>query len=97
MPIILIVLFGYFLLWLPEKRKRQEMQSMLDNLKENDRVVTSGGIHGLVTNVRRDNDTVTIRVDEATGTKIRVGKAAIAQVVTDSRSEEIGSSKKENK
>ena len=84
-PFALTVFFGYFLLWLPEKRKREEIKNMLDGLKENDRVITAGGIHGTVTNVRREQDMVTIRVDEATGTKIRVGRSAIAQVISDNK------------
>ena len=92
-PIVLIIFFGYFLLWLPEKRKREEVRKMLDGLKENDRVVTAGGIHGTVTNVRREQDMVTVRIDEATGTKIRVGRSAIAQVLTDSKDEADGKSK----
>lgn len=79
----LLLLMGYFLLWRPEQRKRQESRSMLDNLKEKDRVVTIGGIHGVVTNVQRDADLVTIRVDESTGTKIRVNTGAISRVVVD--------------
>lgn len=88
MPLILIVFFGYFLLWMPEKKKRDETRQMLENLKENDRVVTAGGIHGVVTNIRRDNDMVTVRVDESTGAKIRLGKSAILQVVTDAAEKE---------
>ena len=45
--------------------------------------MTVGGIHGVVTNVQRDRDEVTLRVDESTGTKIRVGTSAITRVVTD--------------
>ena len=56
---------------------------MIDNLKEKDRVVTIGGIHGVVTNVQRDQETVTLRVDESTGAKIKVNVTAISRVVTD--------------
>ncbi len=56
---------------------------MVANLKEKDRVVTIGGIHGVVTNVQRDRDEVTIRIDETTGTKLRVSASAIARVVTE--------------
>jgi preprotein translocase subunit YajC len=51
-------------------------------LKENDRVVTVGGIYGVVTNVQRDAERVTIRVDESTGAKLRVNMSAIARVLT---------------
>jgi preprotein translocase subunit YajC len=53
---------------------------MLSALKKNDRVVTIGGIKGIVTNVQRDADEVTINVDESSGTKLRVTVASIARV-----------------
>jgi preprotein translocase subunit YajC len=46
-------------------------------------VVTIGGIHGVVTNVQREAGMVTLRVDESTGTKLRVGTSAIARVIKD--------------
>lgn len=83
LPLIAIMVFFYFLILKPQKNKEQALRDMVANLKEKDRVVTIGGIHGVVTNVQRDRDEVTIRVDEATGTKIRVSASAIARVVTD--------------
>jgi preprotein translocase subunit YajC len=56
---------------------------MVENLKETDRVVTIGGIYGVVTNVQREQGIVTLRVDESTGAKIRVGTSSIARVITD--------------
>ena len=76
-----MVLF-YFMLIRPQKRKEQELRDMVNNLKENDRVVTIGGIYGVVTNVQRDAERVTIRVDESTGTKLKVNMSAIARVLT---------------
>jgi preprotein translocase subunit YajC len=63
-------------------------------VKENDRVVTIGGIHGVVTNVQRDLDRVTIRIDESTGTKIKVNISAIARVLTGEDTEGGASEKK---
>jgi preprotein translocase subunit YajC len=82
-PLIAIMVFFYFLILKPQKNKEQALRDMVANLKEKDRVVTIGGIHGVVTNVQRDRDEVTVRVDETTGTKIRVSASAIARVVTD--------------
>jgi preprotein translocase subunit YajC len=78
----------YFLILRPQKTKEQQFRSMVDNLKEKDRVVTIGGIHGVVTNVQREAGIVTIRVDESTGAKIRIGASAIAKVVVDEESVE---------
>jgi preprotein translocase subunit YajC len=81
MILITGILF-YFIMLRPQKKKEQEIRNRVNNLKENERVVTIGGIHGVVTNVQRDQERVTIRVDEATGTKLRVNMSAIARVVT---------------
>lgn len=78
---ITAILF-YFIMLRPQKQKEQALRDKVNSLKENDRVVTIGGIHGVVTNVQRDQERVTIRVDEATGTKLRVNMSAIARVLT---------------
>jgi len=78
---VIMVLF-YFLILRPQKSKDQQLRSMLDSLKETDRVVTIGGIHGVVSNVNRETGIVTIRIDESTGAKIRVGTSAVARVIT---------------
>ena len=83
LPLVMIMVLGYFLLWVPEKRRRNALKEKLDSMKENDHVITAGGIHGTVTGIRRDQDMVTIRIDESTGTKIRLGRSAIAQVLSD--------------
>lgn len=83
---VIMVLF-YFMLIRPQKRKEQQLRDMVGNVKENDRVITIGGIHGVVTNVQRDLDRLTIRVDESTGTKIKVNMSAIARVVTGEEAE----------
>lgn len=79
--IIIFVLF-YFMLLRPEQRKQQEQKSMLENLKKNDRVVTIGGIYGIVQNVQRQSDEITIKIDETSGTKMKVTTAAIGRVLT---------------
>lgn len=88
MWLLMLAMGLYFLFWLPEKRKRDESQKQLESLKENDRVVTVGGIHGMVTNVRREQEMVTLRIDESTGTKIRVGIQAIARVLSEPKGDE---------
>ena len=83
---LLIMGFGllmYFLMLRPQKRKEEEFRRMVSQLKENDHVVTAGGIHGVVTNVQREAERVTIRVDESTGTKLRVSTSSIARVISD--------------
>lgn len=81
-PMVLIGLLAYFMLFLPEKKKQQQLKK-LQAVKETDRVITSGGIYGVVTNIQRDAGRVTLRVDDATGTKIKVSLGAIAQILSD--------------
>jgi len=83
MLLAIMALFFYFLILRPQQKKDKQFRSMLESLKEKDRIVTTGGMHGVITNVQRDRDEITIRVDESTGTKIRVNASSISRVVTD--------------
>lgn len=79
-PFVVIGLMFYLLLIRPERQKRAEVTKMLNNLKKNDRVVTVGGIIGVVVNVTPNSEEVTIRVDESTNTRLRVLRSAISRV-----------------
>jgi preprotein translocase subunit YajC len=59
-PFLLVFLVFYVLVLRPEQRKRQETQRMLGDLKRNDAVVLSGGMHGRVTALADDVITVEI-------------------------------------
>jgi len=74
MPIIIIFIIFYFLLIRPQQKKQQELQQMISGLKKNDEVVTSGGIHGVIVNVK--DNTIVVKIDE--GVKIEVQKGSIA-------------------
>ena len=80
-----IMLLAYFMFMRPQQQKERQYQEMLKNLKENDHVVTGGGIYGVVTGVQRDAEKVTLRIDEASGVKIKVGMWAIAEVLGDDK------------
>ncbi len=83
LPFVLIAVLFYFMLIRPERKKRTDTAKMLDNMKKNDRVVTIGGIHGVVVNVQKDSEDVTIRIDESTNTRMRVLRSAISRIITD--------------
>jgi preprotein translocase subunit YajC len=88
LPFVAIFVLFYFLLIRPQRREQARRQSMLADIKKNDRVVTAAGIYGVVTNVRREADEVTLKVDEATNTKLRVTLSSIARVLGDEPSEQ---------
>jgi preprotein translocase subunit YajC len=83
LPVVAIGLLFYFMLLRPERRRKAQMSSLMDNLKKNDRVVTIGGIHGTVVSVQQGSSDVVIKVDENSNTRLRVLRSAIARVVTD--------------
>lgn len=80
LPFLLIGVLFYFMLIAPERKKRKEMQVLLDNVKKNDQVVTIGGICGTVVNASPGSSVVTLRVDDGNNTRIRVLRSAIARV-----------------
>ncbi len=75
-PGILIFLIFYFLLIKPQKDKQKNQKKMIDELKKNDQVVTAGGIHGTVVNVK--DTTVMVRIDD--NVKVEVDKEAVTSV-----------------
>ena len=58
-PIIILVLFFYFLLYRPQKQAQKKRDAMLAALKVGDEVITLGGMHGRITAI--DEKTVTLR------------------------------------
>lgn len=83
MPFVLIFVIFYFLMMRPQQREQQRRDQMLKAIKKNDRVLTSGGIFGVVTNVQAEANEVTIRIDEKNDTKIRLQLSSIARVLAD--------------
>lgn len=80
LPVALILMLGYFMLVRPEKKKQATHREMLQGLKKNDRVITVGGMKGIVANVLREAGEVSVVIDESTGTKVRMTLDSIARV-----------------
>jgi preprotein translocase subunit YajC len=85
-----VIVLYYFLFIRPDRKKAVEQRSQLDSLKKNDRVLTIGGIYGVVMNVQRDADEVTLKIDETNNTKIRVTFGSIARIVGDTPAAKTG-------
>ena len=75
-PVALIFVVFYFLLIRPQKKQQKEHGQMLSDLKKNDEVVTSGGMHGTIVNLQ--DDVVVLRVDE--NVRMKVQKSAVSRV-----------------
>lgn len=76
-PLIFLFILFYLLLIRPQKKKEQEHKKMIANLKKNDEIVTIGGIHGTIVNVK--DKTFVIRVDD--NVKLEIDKNSISYVV----------------
>src|SRR5213593_741804 len=79
----MVVMFGlmfailYFLMIRPQQKQRQERERMLSAIKRGDRVVTTSGMYGTVTNLT--DKTITLRV--ADQVKLEFERGAIGRVV----------------
>ena len=74
-----IFLAMYFVMILPEKKRQKKHKAMLAAIKKNDKVVTIGGIHGVVVNVKEK--TFIVRVDD--NTKLELDKGSVANVLAE--------------
>jgi preprotein translocase subunit YajC len=84
MPAFLVIgVLFYLMLIRPQRREQQQRQAMIEAIKKNDRVVTVGGMYGVVSNVRKELDQVYLTVDEKNGTVVRVTMGSIARVLRD--------------
>lgn len=73
----LVIAIFYFLIIRPQNKRQKETKRMLEALKKGDRVVTIGGIRGLVQAVK--DDTVVIKVDDQV--KLEFSKSAVSNVL----------------
>ncbi len=73
LPVVLFIFVIYFFIMRPEKKRRQQAYSMQSQLSINDKIVTIGGIHGVIDNIA--DDVVTIIL--VSGAKMNIEKGAI--------------------
>ncbi len=80
LPLILIFVIFYFLLIRPQSKKAKEHKQVLENLKKGDKVITTGGIFGIIEDI--DTATVTLKVGVKDDVRIKVGRGYIAGLRT---------------
>jgi preprotein translocase subunit YajC len=76
LPIVLIIVIFYVLLIRPQQKRQRQLQETISSLKTGDRVVTTGGIIGVITAVR--DTSFTIR--SADKTILEIARSAIAGI-----------------
>lgn len=73
-------MFGimYFMVIMPQQRQRKKTQAMLSALKTGDKIITGSGIYGTISGI--DGEAVILKISSEPQVKIRIARAAIAQV-----------------
>lgn len=83
LPMLAIFGLMYFLMIRPQQKKQKEAASMVAALKTGDEVITAGGIHGRISNVK--DKSVILKI--ADNVKIEIEKASVTTVVKTSETE----------
>ena len=74
LPLIFLFVLFYFLLIRPQQKKQREHQKLIQSLRKNDEIVTVGGIHGTIVNVKEK--TFVVRVDN--NVKMEIDKSSVS-------------------
>ncbi|NMA02414.1 MAG: preprotein translocase subunit YajC [Clostridia bacterium] len=77
--VLLIAFFGliYFMMIRPQQKQQQKRKSMLDSLQVNDKIVTIGGIQGIIKALREDN----LVIEIAENVEITILRTAVGHVI----------------
>ena len=76
LPFVLVIGIFYFLIIRPMRKRQKKMDTLITGLKNGDKVITSGGIHGTIAGIREN--TFVLKV--ADQVKIEVTKSAVASL-----------------
>jgi len=76
LPLILMFAIFYFLLIRPQQKKAKQHKQLLSSLKKGDRVVNSGGLHGVITGIT--DDVVTVEI--APKVRVKISRGSISGV-----------------
>ncbi len=72
-----IMVVFYFFMIRPQQTKAKEQQAFINSLKEGDKVVSAGGVHGKIISVREK--TVVVEIDSAKGVRVVFEKTSISK------------------
>ena len=79
-----IIMFGaiflifYFMIIRPQQKRSKERDKMLANIQKNDKVITSGGVHGIIAGI----DEKTVLLDVGDKVKLKVERSAVSSIVS---------------
>jgi len=76
-PLILMFAIFYFLLIRPQQKKAKQHKQMLASVRRGDKVVSSGGLHGVVTGI--SDDVVTVEI--APKVRVKISRGSVAGIL----------------
>ena len=79
LPLVLIIVVFYFFMIRPQVKRQKELKNYRNSLQKSDKVITTGGIYGKITDVK--DTTVTIEIAE--NIRIKVDKSAVLKDPSD--------------
>ncbi|MCG2815789.1 MAG: preprotein translocase subunit YajC [Candidatus Aminicenantes bacterium] len=84
LPFVLVFVIFYLLIIMPSRKKQKKHQTMVENLKSGDKIVTTGGVYGTIMGVKPDR----LEVKIAANTKIEITINAISAILNPKGEEE---------
>ncbi len=76
-PFLLIIVVFYFLILRPQQKRQKERTKLLEGVKKGDKIITAGGIHGVVEGL--DEKFVLVKIDD--NVKVKLEKTGIATII----------------
>ena len=73
-PLILMAVVFYFILWRPQKKEQKKRSEYLASLKKGDKIVTIGGLYGVI--IRLNDKTATIQI--ADKVEVEIARSAVS-------------------
>ncbi len=79
-----IIMFGaiflifYFMIIRPQQKRAKEREKLLSNIQKGDKVITSGGVHGIISGL----DEKTVLLDVGDKVKLKIERTAVTTVVS---------------
>ncbi len=76
LPFVLMFVVLYFLILRPQIKKQKTQQKMIDELEKGAKIVTSGGLHGVITNLK--DDIITVKIAE--NVRVEMSRSAVSRI-----------------
>jgi len=77
LPFLLIILIFYFLILRPQQKRQKERAKLLESIKKGDKIITAGGMHGVVEGL----DDKSIHVKIAENVKVKMERSSVTTII----------------